>query len=44
MALGFTLAVFGGALAVVLGGIGSAIGVGLAGQQEDRNNDNPGQL
>ncbi|MBC8359171.1 MAG: V-type ATP synthase subunit K [Candidatus Aminicenantes bacterium] len=32
MALGFTLAVFGGALAVVLGGIGSAIGVGLAGQ------------
>jgi len=32
MELGFTLAVFGGALAVVLGGIGSAIGVGLAGQ------------
>lgn len=32
MALGLTLAVFGGALAVVLGGIGSAIGVGLAGQ------------
>lgn len=32
MALGFTLAVFGGAFAVVLGGIGSAIGVGLAGQ------------
>jgi V/A-type H+-transporting ATPase subunit K len=32
MALGFTLAVFGGALAVILGGIGSAIGVGLAGQ------------
>jgi len=32
MALGFTLAVLGGALAVVLGGIGSAIGVGLAGQ------------
>jgi V/A-type H+-transporting ATPase subunit K len=32
MELGFTLAVFGGALAVVLGGIGSAIGIGLAGQ------------
>ena len=32
MALGLTLAVFGGALAVILGGIGSAIGVGLAGQ------------
>jgi len=32
MELGFTLAVLGGALAVVLGGIGSAIGVGLAGQ------------
>ena len=32
MELGFILAVFGGALAVVLGGIGSAIGVGLAGQ------------
>lgn len=32
MELGFTLAVFGGALAVVLGGIGSAIGVKLAGQ------------
>ena len=32
MELGLTLAVFGGALAVVLGGIGSAIGVGLAGQ------------
>ena len=32
MTLGFTLAVLGGALAVVLGGIGSAIGVGLAGQ------------
>lgn len=32
MALGFTLAVFGGALAAILGGIGSAIGVGLAGQ------------
>ena len=32
MALGFTLAVLGGAFAVVLGGIGSAIGVGLAGQ------------
>ncbi len=32
MELGFTLAIFGGALAVVLGGIGSAIGVGLAGQ------------
>ena len=32
MELGFTLAVFGGAFAVVLGGIGSAIGVGLAGQ------------
>lgn len=31
MELGMTLAVFGGALAVVLGGIGSAIGVGLAG-------------
>lgn len=32
MALGLTIAIFGGALAVVLGGIGSAIGVGLAGQ------------
>ncbi|MCK4646400.1 MAG: V-type ATP synthase subunit K [Candidatus Aminicenantes bacterium] len=32
MELGFTLAVLGGAFAVVLGGIGSAIGVGLAGQ------------
>lgn len=32
MALGLTLAIFGGALAVILGGIGSAIGVGLAGQ------------
>lgn len=31
MALGLTLAVFGGALAVILGGCGSAIGVGLAG-------------
>ena len=30
--LGLTLAIFGGALAVILGGIGSAIGVGLAGQ------------
>jgi len=29
---GLTLAIFGAALAVVLGGIGSAIGVGLAGQ------------
>ena len=32
MELGFTLAVFGGAFAVVFGGIGSAIDVGLAGQ------------
>jgi len=32
MELGFTLAVLGGALAAILGGIGSAIGVGLAGQ------------
>jgi V/A-type H+-transporting ATPase subunit K len=32
MALGLTLAIFGGAFAVILGGIGSAIGVGLAGQ------------
>ncbi len=32
MALGLTLAILGGALAVILGGIGSAIGVGLAGQ------------
>ncbi|MGD2295715.1 MAG: V-type ATP synthase subunit K [Candidatus Aminicenantes bacterium] len=32
MALGLTLAIFGGALAVIFGGIGSAIGVGLAGQ------------
>jgi len=32
MALGLTLAILGGALAIVLGGIGSAIGVGLAGQ------------
>ncbi|MCD6192957.1 MAG: V-type ATP synthase subunit K [Candidatus Aminicenantes bacterium] len=32
MALGLTIALLGGALAVVLGGIGSAIGVGLAGQ------------
>ena len=32
MTLGLTLAILGGALAVILGGIGSAIGVGLAGQ------------
>jgi V/A-type H+-transporting ATPase subunit K len=32
MELGLTLAVLGGALACILGGIGSAIGVGLAGQ------------
>ncbi len=32
MALGLTLAIFGGALAVIFGGIGSAIGIGLAGQ------------
>ncbi len=32
MLLGLTLGIFGGALACVLGGIGSAIGVGLAGQ------------
>jgi len=32
MALGLTLAVLGGAVACILGGIGSAIGVGLAGQ------------
>ncbi len=32
MALGLTLAIVGGALAVILGGIGSAIGVGIAGQ------------
>jgi len=32
MALGLTLAILGGALACILGGIGSAIGVGLAGQ------------
>ena len=32
MELGLTLAILGGALAVILGGIGSAIGVGLAGQ------------
>ncbi len=32
MEIGVTLAVLGGALAVILGGIGSAIGVGLAGQ------------
>lgn len=32
MELGLTLAILGGAIAVVLGGIGSAIGVGLAGQ------------
>ncbi len=32
MLSGLTLAIFGAALAVVLGGIGSAIGVGLAGQ------------
>ncbi|MFB0564992.1 MAG: V-type ATP synthase subunit K [Candidatus Aminicenantaceae bacterium] len=32
MTLGLTLAVLGGALACILGGIGSAIGVGLAGQ------------
>ncbi len=31
MELGLTLAILGGAIAVVLGGIGSAIGVGLAG-------------
>jgi V/A-type H+-transporting ATPase subunit K len=32
MALGLTIAILGGALAVILGGIGSAVGVGLAGQ------------
>ncbi|MFQ6069768.1 MAG: V-type ATP synthase subunit K [Candidatus Aminicenantales bacterium] len=32
MDLGLTLAIFGGAAACILGGIGSAIGVGLAGQ------------
>lgn len=32
MTLGLTLAILGGALAVFLAGIGSAIGVGLAGQ------------
>ncbi len=32
MALGLTLALVGGALAVIMGGIGSAIGIGLAGQ------------
>jgi V/A-type H+-transporting ATPase subunit K len=32
MALGLTIAILGGAIAVVFGGIGSAIGVGLAGQ------------
>ena len=32
MALGLTMAIMGGALAAILGGIGSAIGVGLAGQ------------
>jgi V/A-type H+-transporting ATPase subunit K len=32
MLSGLTLAILGGAFAVVLGGIGSAIGVGLAGQ------------
>lgn len=32
MALGLTLAILGGALAIVLAGSGSAIGVGLAGQ------------
>lgn len=32
MLLGLTLGILGGALACVLGGIGSAIGVGLAGQ------------
>ena len=32
MALGLTMAIMGGALAAILGGIGSAIGVGLADQ------------
>ncbi len=32
MALGLTIATLGGALAVVFGGIGSAVGIGLAGQ------------
>ncbi len=32
MLLGLTLGILGGALACILGGIGSAIGVGLAGQ------------
>jgi V/A-type H+-transporting ATPase subunit K len=32
MAIGLTIALLGGAIAVILGGIGSAIGVGLAGQ------------
>ncbi|MFP4082235.1 MAG: V-type ATP synthase subunit K [Candidatus Aminicenantes bacterium] len=32
MALGLTLSILGGALAAIFGGIGSAIGIGLAGQ------------
>lgn len=32
MTLGLTIAILGGAIAVILGGVGSAIGVGLAGQ------------
>lgn len=32
MSLGLTLAILGGALAVLMAGIGSAIGIGLAGQ------------
>ena len=32
MEIGLTIAILGGALAAILGGIGSAIGVGLAGQ------------
>ncbi|HZX09507.1 MAG TPA: V-type ATP synthase subunit K [Acidobacteriota bacterium] len=32
MELGLTLAILGGAFAVIFGGIGSAIGIGLAGQ------------
>ena len=32
MALGLVLSVLGATLAIVLGGIGSSIGVGLAGQ------------
>ena len=45
MEWGFALAIFGGALAVALAGIGSAIGVGIAGQASNGvMSENPEQF